>query len=559
MVQGDFIEDTDVFMMQAHEPLKQPDTLNAQQRLAISERRHRLLAENARDVVWSMSPTGQITYISQAVEKLRGLTPQEAMAQSIDEILTPASQTQVIDYFAKVHQASAQGEELPSFRGDLAYYRKDGSTFWTEVFAFPIADDQGQLIEILGVTRDIQERKQYEDGLQEARLAAEQANHAKTRFLAHISHEMRTPLTTLLTWLELARAQPDSVEQKDLLQKSKDAGQLLLGIINDLLDLSRLEQGSLKLRHQPFNIHQVLAQVRELTLPLLDTTRVEFCSSIDALVPDRLVGDATRLTQAILNLTGNAAKFTQSGRITVNVDLAIPITDKQAHLRFSVADTGPGIDAQWHAQLFDDLFQVPDTQSSRATGTGLGLPITKRLSHMMGGTAGVESTPGQGSTFWFTAVVEIDLTHRPRTVATDHVPDLAQANFLVGKRVLMVEDYQPLRQAMAKTLSRLGVLVDEADNGASALAQAQRQPYDLILMDLSMPVMDGKTCTMRLREIPELKNLPIIGLTAAGFEEDRQALLAIGMSDYLLKPFQLEELISAMSDCLGVCATNPAN
>lgn len=550
-------------MSKACEPRGERDELSAQQQLAISERRHRLLAENARDVVWSMSPSGQITYISQAVEKLRGVTPEEAIAQSIDEILTPESQAQVLAYFGELHQASAQGNELPSYRGDLEYYRKDGSTFWSEVFAFPLADHQGQLIEVLGVTRDIQERKQYQDSLEEAKLAAEKANHAKTRFLAHISHEMRTPLTTLLAWLDLARAQSSTPEQQDLLVKSMDAGQLLLGIINDLLDLSRLEQGSLKLRHQPFNIHEVLDQVHALTLPLLDDTSVEFLSVVDPLVPDNLIGDATRLTQAILNLTGNAAKFTQSGQIKVSVDLAIPITDKRAHLRFTVTDTGLGIDAQWHAKLFDDLFQVPESEpTTRATtprtitsGTGLGLPITKRLSQMMGGTVGVKSAPGQGSTFWLTAVVEIDIRHHLTHAPTDHTGMV----IFSGKRVLLVEDYQSLRQAMARTLSRLGLIVDEAENGVVALDLAQRKPYDLVLMDLSMPVMDGKTCTRRMRQLPELKNLPIIGLTAAGFEEDRQALMAIGMNDYLLKPFQLEELVTAMSDCLGVYAQTPAN
>ena len=525
---------------------KSPDALTPLQRLAISEQRHRLLAENARDVVWSMSPMGEITYVSSAIEKLRGLTPEEAMAQRIDEILTPDSQAEVADYFARLHKAAASGGELPSYRGDLQYFRKDCSTFWTEVFAFPLADDQGQLIEIVGVTRDIDARKQHQDGLEQARLAAEAANQAKTKFLAHISHEIRTPLTALLSWIDHAASQAFSDDQRELLHKSQDAGQLLLGIINDLLDLSRLEQSTLKLRHEAFDLKDVLSQVQDLTKPVINGKAITYKSSIQAGVPDQLMGDPTRLTQALLNLTSNAGKFTESGQIEVAVELATatPLAkSKQVHLRFTVKDTGPGIDPEWHSHLFSDLIQVSMPKHRPAAGHGLGLAITKRLANLMGGSVDLQSQLGEGSTFWFTAFVDLNKTTPHHFEDSQHTP----SHTLKGKRVLLVEDYASLRLAMVRTLVALGIHVDEASNGQEALRLVNQNPYDLVLMDLSMPVMDGRTCTVHIRQHRELAQLPIIALTAAGFEDQRDELIALGISDCLLKPFALNALIQTMT------------
>ena len=524
----------------------QTKPLSAAQLLAISEQRHRLLAENARDVVWSMSPAGVVTYISSAIEKLRGLTPDEAMAQTLDQILTPPSQAEVIDYYARLHAGAAAGEPLPSYRGELEYYRKDGSTFWTEVFAFPLVDDQGQLVEVIGVTRDIHERKQYEDSLKEARAQAEQASQAKSRFVAHISHEMRTPLSALLSWVQLAAQVSSSTEQRDLLQKSQSAGQLLLGIINDLLDLSRMEQSALRLQRKPLHLDEVLAQVRDLTLPLCANKPVVYQSIVDPQVPRHLVGDPVRLTQALLNLTSNAAQATATGQITVAVTLEPSGTEHQTPdvcLRFAVSDTGRGVSSQHNEHLFEGLVQVPDQNAPMAanTGAGLGLAITRRLAELMDGGVGFKSEPGKGSTFWFTCCLA------PVIESTQADADnKADPEVLRGKRVLLVEDYVSLRQAMARTLSGLGVEVHEAENGLQALGKIRQTPFDLVLMDISMPVMDGKTCTQKIRTEFGAK-VPVIGLTAAGFEEDREDLMALGMNEYLLKPFLLEELVAAMA------------
>lgn len=268
--------------------------LSTEQRLAVSEQRHLILAENARDVVWSMSPSGEITDISSAIEKLRDITHKEAMAQTLDPILTPPSQTLIIDYYKRLHQAAISGQPLPTYRGDLEYYRKDGTTFWTDVLVCPITDDRGQLVEVLGVTRDIHEREQYEDSLKDARAIAELANQAKSKFLAHVSHEMRTPLSSLLSWLHLAGEQKTDQDQAELIGKAQQAGQLLLGIINDLLDLSRLKQSTLTIDRKSLSLQSVLTQVEDLTLPLCQRQSSTYQSVVAHNVPDVLVYGSSR-------------------------------------------------------------------------------------------------------------------------------------------------------------------------------------------------------------------------------------------------------------------------
>lgn len=518
--------------------------LQAEEQLRVSDRRHRLLADSGRDVVWTMSPVGEITYISPAIEQLRGYSPQEAMKLPLEETLTPASQKVSLGYFQDLFLALHEGRPLPSFRNNLEYYRKDGSTFWTEVLSFPLLGADGSLVEIVGVTRDISERRLYEDSLRQAREAAELANQTKSEFLAHISHEIRTPMSAILALTELTLSTDLTAQQREFLVKSKNAGNLLLSIINDILDLSRMESGKFELTAQPFMLMDVLQQVSDLVVDTCALKGLTYEVEVAKDVPQAYVGDATRIVQALLNLVGNAVKFTDQGRVDVRVK-CLRHGAQEVQLEFAVQDTGPGLDADFQARAFEGFVRGDNEQTRLHGGTGLGLSITRRLAQKMGGDVGVISTPGQGATFWFTACLSVceSQIQVPPTVA---VSDAQRKALLQGVRVLLVEDNASMRSILTQLLTLAGLVVDQAENGMEARDKLAASTYQLVLMDMQMPLLNGLDTTRLIRENPVHKALPIVAITASGFDQDRERCLQEGMNDYLSKPFQYNELLDVL-------------
>ncbi len=434
--------------------------------LHLIEQRHRLLADYAKDVIWTMSLAGDITYISPAIFTLRGLTPEEAMLQTLDQILTPPSQAVVGQFFVDVLTAAQKGVPPQNFKGDLEYYRKDGTTFWTEVLAFPLADPDGNLIEILGVTRDISERKQYEDELKAARDSSEKANQAKSEFLAHVSHEVRTPMTALLAYLEQAIRTPHAADQSELLEKARTAGDMLLHLINDILDFSKIDSGKLNITPAPFVLQEVTQQVTDIVAKSAKDKGLDYSVVFDIDPKTSLIGDAPRLTQALLNLASNAVKFTEQGFVRIHVG-QIQCSDSMLTLKFSVHDSGEGLSPQMCERVFERFVQGAHSHKSQH-GTGLGLPICRQLAQLMNGDAGVTSTLGEGSTFWFTSVVSrdanIDSHQKPGTTTTN-----VSRHKLAGLRVLIVDDDDFVRDAMCRLLKSNGVEADYTNNGQTAL------------------------------------------------------------------------------------------
>ncbi len=512
--------------------------------LHLSEQRHRLLADYANDVIWTMSLQGAITYISPAIFQLRGLTPEEAMQQPLDQILTPPSQAVVGQYFVDVLGAAQKGEKPNNFKGDLEYYRKDGSTFWTEVLAFPLADADGTLIEILGVTRDISARKLYEDELKAARDAAEKANQAKSEFVAHISHEVRTPMTALLAYMEQAMQTDEHDERRDLLSKARTSGDMLLHLINDILDFSKIESGKLEIKERAFSLHDVVQQVSDVVSQSAQAKGLDYSVVLDIDQHTQLSGDAPRLTQALLNLTSNAVKFTDQGFVRIHIT-PVASTHDETTLKFSVQDTGPGLSAAMCERVFERFVQGDLSNTSIHSGTGLGLPICKQLAQLMAGDAGVNSTLGKGSTFWFTAVLKNAPMH---TALATRVADDNEAKSRIdfaSLRVLIVDDNDAVRDAMLRLLKSQGMAVDHANNGNTALVKLQNHPFDLVLADIRMPVMNGLELTQHLRCTHPL-DLKIIGVSAGGVGSDRQACLDAGMNDHLSKPFRINDLLNVI-------------
>ncbi|PUE62031.1 hypothetical protein B9Z36_01590 [Limnohabitans sp. Rim8] len=516
--------------------------------LHLIEQRHRLLADYANDVIWTMGLDGAITYVSPAVFKLRGLTPEEAMQQTIDQILTPDSQAVSTQYVIDVLQAAQRGETPKNFHGELEYYRKDGSTFWTEVLAFPLADAQGALIEILGVTRDITARKLYEDELKSARQAAEKANNAKSEFVAHISHEVRTPMTAMLAYMEQAMHPTDAADQRESLEKAQSAGELLLHLINDILDFSKIESGKVEIKKAPFVLNQVVTQVSDLVAHSAKSKGLDYAVLFN--MDDRvtLVGDAPRLTQALLNLTSNAVKFTEQGFVRIYVE-QIDRSENDVTLKFSVQDSGRGLSEDMCERVFERFVQGKQSNASRTSGTGLGLPICRQLAQLMAGDAGVTSSLGSGSTFWFTARVG---THADTALTSDQGETLnpfANVN-LKGRSALVVDDNDAVRDAMCRLLKHHGMAVDHADSGLTALEQLKDQHYDVMLVDVEMPDMGGIELAETLRQMNQL-NLKIIGVSAGAVGDDRQACLNAGMDDHLAKPFKVDHMLDKIRQHLA--------
>jgi len=397
-------------------------------------------------------------------------------------------------------------------------------------------DEIGQLATSLAALRDaIGERIRQ---LGSARDAAEAANRAKTAFLANTSHELRTPLNGLLGMARLAR-QPDldPARRQQYLDLVADSAQSLADILSDSLDLARIEAGKLVLDVQPFAprplLHGVVATYQLLAEGAGLTLRLQ----VDDAVPAVVLGDALRVRQIVTNYLTNALKFTTRGQVVVRLEVADP-----GRLRLRVQDTGPGVPAELAARLFTPFTQADQTTTRPHGGTGLGLAICRELAQRMGGEVGVDSTPGQGSTFW--ALLQLPASTLPTAAPLAPPPDLAR---LRGARVLMADDNAINRVLAVALLERWGLVVTQAHDGAQALAAVAAadtagQPFDLVLMDVQMPVMDGHAATRALRLTHPPERLPVIALTAAALLSERDLALAAGMNDFLTKPLDAAQL-----------------
>lgn len=500
----------------------------------------------------------RIEYVNEAFVAISGYSREEVLGRN--PRMLASGKTPRASYVA-LWDALTHGR---AWKGEFHNRRKDGSEYFEYASISPIRGADGKITHYVAVKDDITERKRIAreldehrhrleemvalrtSELTEAMLVAETANRAKSSFLATMSHEIRTPMNAILGLTHLVRRESTDTRQVERLGRIEAAGRHLLSLIDGILDLSKIEAGGLQLEHIDFNLGSLLDNVASIVGEQARQKGLRLEVDPDS-APTWLKGDPTRLRQALLNFAGNAVKFTDRGTIAIRVSL-IEDLGSEVRLRFAVSDTGVGVAPEALARLFTPFEQADRSTTRNHGGTGLGLAIARKLAMLMDGDAGVESEPGRGSRFWFTARLEkgAAMVHAPAMRPAGADAEALIARHLRGHRVLVVDDEPVNREVAAALLEEAGLKVDAAADGGDAVIMARATAYTAIFMDVQMRQVDGLEATRRIRAIPGRETTPIIAMTANAFAEDKERCLDAGMSDFLVKPFLPEQMFAAL-------------
>ncbi|MBS0357153.1 MAG: response regulator [Proteobacteria bacterium] len=504
----------------------------AEDQLALMASRLRATLEATADGILVLDRNGHVTNMNRRLARLWNL-PEELLARHDDNAILQYM-ANAVESGTDLHALLTRHSQDLKETFDILPLR-DGRIF--EASSRPARHDEEVIGRVFCIT-DVTERHKAEQALIAARDAANAANRAKSDFLAMMSHEIRTPMNGIIGMAQLLEMSPHTPEQQEYIATIQSSGDALLGIINDILDYSKIEARKLSLEKIGFDLRPLVADVEKLFRARAAEKSIVFTATVADSVPRVLVGDPTRLRQILMNLVGNAFKFTAHGQIGVHATSA-PLGPGRISLRVTISDTGIGIAADKCTHIFTPFEQADMSTTRRYGGTGLGLAICRMLCELMGGQIGVDSQEGAGSRFWFTAELETGIGEET------HTPDAPRAILRKNTRILVVEDNPINRTVLARMLERFGAQdVAFAEDGEDALARCATADYELIFMDARMPRLDGLVATRRLRE--QGYKAYIIGVSADAMPEERRHALAAGMDDYVIKPIARDALAAAI-------------
>ena len=521
-------------------------------RLRESEEKYRDIFENCVEGITQTTPDGRFISLNPAMARI-------LKYDSVEEI-----RSAITNMSKQLYVKSEQREKLLKIldeKGQVSGFEalmkcKDGSEIWVSLSVRAVKGEDGKLLYILGNLEDITERKKSEEITRQAIIMAQEANRAKSEFLAAMSHEIRTPISTIIGMTQIALDMELNEEQRTCLEVAQKSSNHLLSLIENILDFSKIEAERIELRFHTFCLTEILSESLDIVRYHAKKKGLTIALEHND-VPFYLVGDGNRLRQVIVNIVGNAVKFTETGEIFLSVE-EVTDEDRDASvdtvtLLFKIKDSGIGIPKDKLEMVFERFTQLDGSYARSYGGTGLGLTICFRLVTLMGGRIWVESEPGQGSIFYFTACfklaspAEIESIERQKTHETNGLPGY---EFERPLRILLVEDYEINRQVIVRVLRKYGHQVQIAGNGAEAVSAVMASQFDLILMDVQMPVMDGLTATRQIRSLddPMKAAVPIIALTAHAVKGDREKFIAAGMDEYLSKPVKTNALLKTIME-----------
>ncbi len=490
-----------------------------------------LIASHTYDGVSLLDRDGRIGWTNSAFERLTGFPDTKAVGQLIAPLLTQGDAPDAVDALL---DAARSGDGHVS---QVELTRADGEKYWAQLEIQPLRDDEGNISRLVAIQSDVTDAKKFERKLVTARDAAESADRAKSEFLAVISHEVRTPLNSIIGFTNLLLESNLSEQQRDYIDTIRTSGDSLLLLINDILDFSKTEAASVRLERKPFAIRACLEEALDVLAQNAAIKEIELLLDVGPDVPATVIGDRARLRQILLNLAGNAVKFTSDGEVSVVVR-SLTSTDGQHRLRFEVRDTGPGLTPEQQSRLFKPFSQADQSVTRKFGGTGLGLAIAKSLVNLMKGDIGLESQAGSGSTFWFEAPYEATATPDPV---------LAQVGRLNGLRVLLAEKNTAHRRIILGQLVRWGLHVESCRTGREAIYAADHRRFDIALVDAFLPDIDGHGLADRLRRTPRGGTSAVILMAPASLVSERDTLVATNSSIYrLTKPVHLAELADVL-------------